>query len=191
MSAVVIYLLIYGAMNLGAFAVVIAAARRTRAPRSRRSAACSRRRRFSPSLMTVFMASLAGIPPLAGWFAKFVMFRSIIEAGTGWAVLLAVIAAVNSVIAFVYYFRVIRRCGSEEATESRPPIVSPAAARGRDRAHCRARGRHRYLPAAVRTGRGARVLNVGMDIAQLIRREGPITFDASWKPPSTVRAASS
>ena len=35
--------------------------------------------------MTMFMASLAGIPVFAGWFAKFVMFRSIIEAGTGWA----------------------------------------------------------------------------------------------------------
>ena len=34
--------------------------------------------------MTLFLASLAGIPPLAGWFAKFVMFRSIIDAGTGW-----------------------------------------------------------------------------------------------------------
>ena len=36
--------------------------------------------------MTIFLASLAGIPPLAGWFAKFVMFRSIIDAGTGWAI---------------------------------------------------------------------------------------------------------
>ena len=36
--------------------------------------------------MTIFMASLAGIPIFAGWFAKFVMFRSIIDAGTGWGV---------------------------------------------------------------------------------------------------------
>ena len=32
--------------------------------------------------MTVFLFSLAGIPPLAGWFAKFVMFRSVLDAGT-------------------------------------------------------------------------------------------------------------
>ena len=44
-GAVVIYLLVYGAMNLGAFAVVIAVARRTRRPRSRATTACSRRRR--------------------------------------------------------------------------------------------------------------------------------------------------
>ena len=37
-------------------------------------------------MMTIFLASLAGIPPFAGWFAKFVMFRSIIDAGTRLAV---------------------------------------------------------------------------------------------------------
>jgi NADH-quinone oxidoreductase subunit N len=107
MSAVVIYLLIYGAMNLGAFAVVIAVARRTK---SAEISTYGGLFQTSPGLavvMTIFMASLAGIPPLAGWFAKFVMFRSTLDAGTGWAVALAVIAAVNSVIAFVYYFRVI------------------------------------------------------------------------------------
>ena len=55
--------------------------------------------------MTIFLASLAGIPPLAGWYAKFVMFRAIIEAGSHsqWAIVLAIVAAVNSVIAFFYY----------------------------------------------------------------------------------------
>ena len=71
--------------------------------------------------MTLFMASLAGIPPLAGWFAKFVMFRSIIDAGTGWAIALAVIAAVNSVIAFFYYFASCARCGSW----SPPKVTAP------------------------------------------------------------------
>src|SRR4029077_10705780 len=92
MSAVVIYLLIYGAMHLGAFAVVIAGPRRTG---SAEISSYSGLFQTSPVLavtMTAFMASLAGIPIFAGWFAKFVMFRSIIEAGTGWGVLLAVIA---------------------------------------------------------------------------------------------------
>ena len=76
--------------------------------------------------MTAFMASLAGIPPLAGWFAKFAMFRSIVDAGTGWAYILAVIAAVNSVIAFYYYFRVIvqmwfRPVASDDHTPIRMP----------------------------------------------------------------------
>src|SRR5262249_17410992 len=105
MQAVVIFLLIYGVMTLGAFAVVIAVARRTR---SAEISSYSGLFQYAPGLtvvLTLFLASLAGIPPLAGWFAKFVMFRSIIDAGTGWGTTLAVVAAVNSVIAFFYYFR--------------------------------------------------------------------------------------
>ena len=56
----------------------------------------------------MFFFSLAGIPPLAGWFAKFVMFRSVIVAGGTATVVLAVIAAVNTVIAFYYYARVVK-----------------------------------------------------------------------------------
>jgi NADH-quinone oxidoreductase subunit N len=126
MSAIVIYLLIYGAMNLGAFAVVIAIARRTK---SAEISTYSGLFQTSPALavlMTIFLASLAGIPPLAGWFAKFAMFRSIIDAQSGWATALAVIAAVNSVIAFFYYFRpIVQMWIRPPATEDRRPIAVP------------------------------------------------------------------
>jgi NADH-quinone oxidoreductase subunit N len=107
-EAVVIYLLIYGAMNLGAFAVVIAFARRTRSAEISTYGGLGS---YAPSfavLMTVFLLSLAGLPPLAGWFAKFVMFRSVLDAGTPGATVLGVIAAVMSVVAFFYYLRVVR-----------------------------------------------------------------------------------
>ena len=81
-EAVVIYILIYGAMNLGAFAVVIAVARRTR---SGEIDSYSGLGQTAPGLavaMSMFMLSLAGIPPLAGWFAKFVMFRAVFSANT-------------------------------------------------------------------------------------------------------------
>jgi len=126
MSAVVIYLLIYGAMNLGAFAVVIAVARRTR---SAEISSYDGLFQTAPTLavvMGIFLASLAGIPIFAGWFAKFVMFRAIIDAGTGWAIALAIIAAVNSVIAFFYYARPIRAMiFHPPATEDRTPFVIP------------------------------------------------------------------
>ena len=131
MGAVVVYLLVYGAMNLGAFAVVIAVARRTR---SGEIASYAGLFDTSPALalaMTFFLASLAGIPPLAGWFAKFVMFRSIIDAGGPWGISLAVIAAVNSVIAFFYYVGVIRFMWFRSATgEDRAPIRVPPALAG-------------------------------------------------------------
>jgi NADH-quinone oxidoreductase subunit N len=127
-GAVVIYLLVYGAMNLGAFAVVIAVARRTR---SAEISTYDGLFQTSPGLsvmMTIFLASLAGIPPLAGWFAKFVMFSTTLEAGGGWAVTLAVIAAVNSVIAFFYYANVIRAMWFHDpvGAERNPIRVPPA-----------------------------------------------------------------
>jgi NADH-quinone oxidoreductase subunit N len=117
MGAVVVYLLIYGAMNLGAFAVVIAVARRTRSAEIDSYAGLFSTSPALALMMTAFMASLAGIPPLAGWFAKFVMFRSAVDAGGGWAIAIAVIAAINSVIAFVYYFRVIVQMWFRPAVE--------------------------------------------------------------------------
>ena len=59
-------------------------------------------------MMTIFLFSLAGIPPLAGWFAKFVMFRAVFDAHTASSVALGVIAAVASVVAFFYYAAVAR-----------------------------------------------------------------------------------
>jgi NADH-quinone oxidoreductase subunit N len=130
-GAVVIYLLVYGAMNLGAFAVVIAVARRTR---SAEISTYSGLFQTSPALavtMTAFLASLAGVPPLAGWFAKFVMFSSVLQAGDAWAVTLAVIAAVNSVIAFFYYAGVIRVMWFHDpVTDDRTPITMPPALAG-------------------------------------------------------------
>ena len=129
MAAVVVYLLIYGAMNLGAFAVVITVARRTRTADISSYAGLFQTSPGLAVLMTFFLASLAGIPPLAGWFAKFVMFRSIIQAGTGWGIALGIIAAVNSVIAFFYYFRVVVQMWFRAPAEGvdRTPMRVPAA----------------------------------------------------------------
>jgi NADH-quinone oxidoreductase subunit N len=108
-EAVVIYLLIYGAMNLGAFAVVIALARRTRSAEISSFAGLGQTSPVLAVVMSMFLFSLAGIPPLAGWFAKFVMFRAVFDANSPSAVVLGVIAAVNSVIAFFYYVAVARK----------------------------------------------------------------------------------
>ena len=130
-GAVIVYLLVYGAMNLGAFAVVIAVARRTG---SAEISTYNGLFQTSPGLavmMTIFLASLAGVPPLAGWFAKFVMFSSALQVGNAWATVLAIIAAVNSVIAFFYYANVIRAMWFHDpATEDRSVIRVPPALGG-------------------------------------------------------------
>jgi NADH-quinone oxidoreductase subunit N len=126
-QSVVVYLLVYGVMNLGAFAVVIAVARRTR---SGEISSYNGLFQHSPALaviMSLFLASLAGIPPVAGWFAKFTMFRAAIDAGTGWGVTLAVVAGVNSVIAAFYYLAVVRNMWFRPAEEGAEPVRMPAA----------------------------------------------------------------
>ena len=107
-SATVVYLVIYSIMNLGAFAVVIAGARKTGTGNIDGWAGLGSYDPRLGVLAALFFFSLAGIPPLAGWFAKFVMFRSVMIAGGTSTVVLAVIAAVNSVIAFYYYARVVK-----------------------------------------------------------------------------------
>lgn len=116
-SAVVTYLIIYAAMNLGVFAVILAAARFTR---SAELDSFNGLFQTSPVLavaMTIFLSALAGIPPLAGWFAKFSVFTALIEAGTVWGYLLAGVAAINTVIAFGYYGRIASRMWFES-----PPV---------------------------------------------------------------------
>jgi NADH-quinone oxidoreductase subunit N len=108
LTAIIVYLLIYGAMNLGAFGVVIAVARKTR---SGEIASFGGLFTYAPGLtvlMTVFLFSLAGIPPLGGWFAKLVVIRAIGASGTAAAWALGGVLAVNSVIALYYYANVAR-----------------------------------------------------------------------------------
>ncbi|MEX0864744.1 MAG: NADH-quinone oxidoreductase subunit N [Acidimicrobiia bacterium] len=107
-AATVIYLVIYAVMNLGAFAVVIAGARITQSGELGAWAGIGKVQPRVGLLVGVFFFSLAGIPPLAGWFAKFVMFRSVMIAGGEATIALAVIAAVNAVLALYYYAKVIK-----------------------------------------------------------------------------------
>ncbi|MCA1692201.1 MAG: NADH-quinone oxidoreductase subunit N [Actinobacteria bacterium] len=127
-TASVVYLLVYAAMNLGAFAVVIAVARKTR---SGEISSYGGLFEYAPGLavlMSIFLFSLAGIPPLAGAWAKIFVFRSVIDAGTGWAIALGVIAAVNSVIALFYYAAIAKEMWMNPVPEDdRTPIRVPTS----------------------------------------------------------------
>src|SRR4051812_45928463 len=129
LTASIIYLLIYSAMNLGAFAVVIAVARKTR---SGEIASYDGLFQYAPGLtvvMSAFLFSLAGIPPLGGWFAKFYIIRAVLDSGTPAAVVLGVIVAINSVIALFYYSSVARHMWMNPPPEGvdKTPIRTPAS----------------------------------------------------------------
>ncbi|MFI5200562.1 MAG: NADH-quinone oxidoreductase subunit N, partial [Candidatus Limnocylindrales bacterium] len=97
----------YAAMNLGAFAVVAAIQRRTGISSQLESfAGLGRREPLLASLMTLFLLSLTGIPPTAGFFAKAYVILAAVEAG-GPAGILAIIAVLNAAIAAFYYLRVV------------------------------------------------------------------------------------
>ncbi len=125
-EAIVTYLLIYSAMNLGAFAVVLAVARKTRSAELDTWGGLFE---YAPGLtvaMTVFLFSLAGIPPLGGWLAKFVVFQALLEPETTSGVLLAVVVGVNSVIALYYYANVARQMWMQPVPDGdRTPIRVP------------------------------------------------------------------
>jgi NADH-quinone oxidoreductase subunit N len=130
LTSVVTYLLIYAAMNLGAFTVVMAVARKTR---SAEISSFGGLINYAPSLavlMSIFLFSLAGIPPLGGWLAKFVAFRAVIDAGTGPAYVLAVVMAVNSVIALAYYANVAKEMWMNPAPDGDlTPVRVPVSLR--------------------------------------------------------------
>ncbi len=127
-AATVTYLVIYAFMNLGAFALVIAGSRKSGSGTVDGWAGMAT---YAPGLAflgAVFFFGLAGIPPLAGWFAKFVMFRAVLTAGSGWAVGLAVIAALNSVVAIYYYARVVKAMWMDPVPATVPGIEVREAA---------------------------------------------------------------
>ncbi|HEY6697066.1 MAG TPA: NADH-quinone oxidoreductase subunit N [Acidimicrobiales bacterium] len=128
LTSIVTYLVIYAAMNLGAFTVVMAVARKTG---SAEVSSFGGLFDYAPSLavlMSVFLFSLAGIPPLAGWLAKFVAFRAVIDADTGWAYALAVVMAVNSVIALAYYANIAKEMWMNPAPDGdKTPVRVPVS----------------------------------------------------------------
>jgi len=106
-TAVLFYLIAYTLMTLGAFAVVIALGRRG-APNENLDdyAGVGFRYPFLGLAMMIFMLSLAGVPPLAGFIGKFYIFSAAVRSGY---IGLAVIGVLNSVISVYYYVGVLVR----------------------------------------------------------------------------------
>ncbi|MEZ0092021.1 NADH-quinone oxidoreductase subunit N [Streptacidiphilus sp. EB129] len=148
LGATVAYGLIYGLVNIGAFAVVALVARRIDAYRglfaTRPAAALA---------MAFFLLCLAGLPPgVIGLFGKIVVFRAAVDAGLGW---LAVLMAVNVVVALYYYLSWTATL-FQSATE---PDAVPTAGGGGT-----ARPRRIPLPLALCLGLAA-VIGVVLSVA--------------------------
>jgi len=111
-QALLFYLLTYAPMTLGAFAVVAALKREEKDCESYGDyAGLGFKRPFLALAMSLFMLSLAGFPPLAGFTGKFYIFRSAVVTGH---TALAVAGALNSLLSVIYYLRVIVMMYMEE-----------------------------------------------------------------------------
>ena len=117
--AVLFYLLTYTFMNVGAFAVVEALERQGEGLEISDYAGLAARAPALAAAMALFMFSLAGFPPTAGFFAKFYVFNSAVQAGYTW---LAVVGVLNSLVGVVYYVGVVVVMYMREPAESPVPL---------------------------------------------------------------------
>ncbi len=125
-TATLVYLFIYAFMQLGAFAIVVMMRRGDMVGDELKDLSGLYARHPAAALaMLVFMLSLGGIPPTAGFMGKFWVFGAAIEAGYVW---LAVIGVLNSAISLYYYVRVIVFMWIKEETVGSTPVLSPALA---------------------------------------------------------------
>jgi NADH-quinone oxidoreductase subunit N len=105
-EATLLYLFIYLPMTLGAFAVVLSLRRKdVYLEQISDLAGLSKSRPALAAIMSVFMFSMIGIPPLAGFFGKLYVFTAAVQAGYVW---LAVLGVCLSVVGAFYYLRIIK-----------------------------------------------------------------------------------
>ena len=127
-TGVLFYLMVYTFMNIGAFAVVEVLEHHEQGVEISDYAGLAKRSPVLAAAMALFMFSLAGFPPTAGFFAKFYIFGSAVQAGYTW---LAIIGVLNSLVGVVYYTNVViqmymREPGHAEMTLNIRPVLALA-----------------------------------------------------------------
>ena len=133
LQGILIYLVAYLLMNLGAFAIIVHLTKRTGSDEIESFAGMIRRAPFLAGALAFFFLSLAGIPPTAGFFGKFYVFGAAIQAGSPsnpalwW---LAAIGVANSVISIYYYFNVVRVMFFQPAKDESPITLTAATTFG-------------------------------------------------------------
>jgi NADH-quinone oxidoreductase subunit N len=119
-QAVIIYLTIYLVMNLGVFACILAMRRSEgRVEEIDELAGLSRNNPMMAFLLAMLLFSLAGIPPLAGFFGKFYVFLAAINSGL---YTLAVIGVLSSVVGAYYYLRIVKIMYFDEPADAFEPM---------------------------------------------------------------------
>ncbi|MEW5974734.1 MAG: NADH-quinone oxidoreductase subunit N [Acidobacteriota bacterium] len=119
LKSMLVYLFVYLFMNLGAFLVVTIIYNSEKTFDVNDYAGMFKRSPFLVIAMGVFMLSLTGIPPFAGFLGKLYVFGSVIDKGLYW---FAVVGAVNAAVAAYYYMRVMRAMILEDGNGNETPL---------------------------------------------------------------------
>ena len=123
--SLMLYLMIYALMNLGAFGVVIILRKGgMRGEDIADFTGLAKKNPVAAVIMLIFMFSLAGLPPTAGFVAKFYLFMGAVEAGLVW---LAVVGVLLSAVSAYYYLRVVMVMYMREPGRDFDLATSPAA----------------------------------------------------------------
>lgn len=125
-SATMLYFFIYMFMNLGAFYVVMLVSNKTGSETMESYKGLGARAPFLSVAMAIFLVSLTGLPPTAGFVGKLYIFAALINAKM---IALAVVGVMNSVVSLYYYARVFRNIFLRESTTDATPIEAPVFAR--------------------------------------------------------------
>lgn len=117
LGAIIFYLIVYFFMNLGAFYVVVLIANEAGSEMIDGYRGLATRAPFVAAAMAIFLFSLTGIFPFAGFFGKWLLFNAVISEGMYW---LAIVGLLNSVVSLYYYARIVKAMylESTEDTES-------------------------------------------------------------------------
>jgi NADH-quinone oxidoreductase subunit N len=120
-NGVILYMIIYMVMTLGTFACIIAMRRKSGMVEDIADlAGLGSRNPLQAFFLTILMFSLAGIPPLAGFFAKYFVFMAAIQANL---FALAIIGVLSSVVGAYYYLRIIKIMWFDEPAEAFVPMA--------------------------------------------------------------------
>ncbi len=129
-QGILLYLPIYLLMNMGAFMVVMAVRERTGSESIEAYKGLGTRAPYLAVVMAIFLFSLTGIPPFAGFIGKFFLFAAALQTKSPFFYVVAVVGVINSVVSLYYYARIVRACFLEKPAEGEAPLFvgSPAVA---------------------------------------------------------------
>ncbi|MBK6900404.1 MAG: NADH-quinone oxidoreductase subunit N [bacterium] len=119
LQAILFYLLVYALMNLGAFLFVVALNNSLKSEHIDDYAGLGFRSPWAAAMMVVFLFSLTGLPPTAGFIGKFYLFAAVMQEGWYW---LAIVGVLNSVVSLFYYMKIARTMYFTKAPADAPAV---------------------------------------------------------------------